>query len=64
MVTPYFSQIDKGIDQADAGKVISQAEARQRMAKWLKYGGHRRPWNEWGALIAECGFSIESGCVF
>ena len=29
-------KIDKGIKQADAGELISQDEARQRMAKWLK----------------------------
>ncbi len=29
-------KIDKGIKQADAGELISQEEARQRMAKWLK----------------------------
>lgn len=29
-------KIDKGIRQADQGKLITQDEARQRMAKWLK----------------------------
>ncbi len=29
-------KIDKGIEQADAGELMSQEEARQRMAKWLK----------------------------
>jgi len=29
-------KIDKGIKQADAGELISQDEARQRMAQWLK----------------------------
>lgn len=29
-------KIDRGIKQADAGELISQEEARQRMAKWLK----------------------------
>ncbi len=29
-------KIDRGIKQADAGELISQKEARQRMAKWLK----------------------------
>ena len=29
-------KIDKGIEQADTGQLISQAEARQRMAKWLR----------------------------
>lgn len=29
-------KIDRGIKQADAGELISQEEARHRMAKWLK----------------------------
>ena len=29
-------KIDKGIRQADRGELVSQDEARQRMAKWLK----------------------------
>jgi hypothetical protein len=29
-------KIDRGIKQADAAELISQEEARQRMAKWLK----------------------------
>ncbi len=29
-------KIDKGIKQADAGELLIQEEARQRMAKWLK----------------------------
>jgi len=29
-------KIDKGIKQADAGELVSQDEARQPMAKWLK----------------------------
>ncbi len=29
-------KIDKGVEQADAGRLISQDEARQRMAKWLQ----------------------------
>ena len=29
-------KIDRGIKQADAGELMSQEEARQRMAKWLK----------------------------
>jgi hypothetical protein len=28
-------KIERGIDQADAGRTVSQAEARQRMARWL-----------------------------
>lgn len=31
-----FYTIEKGVKQAGAGELISQAEARQRMAKWLK----------------------------
>ncbi len=29
-------KIDRGIQQADAGELITQEEARKRMAKWLK----------------------------
>ena len=29
-------KIDKGIKQANAGELVSQDEARQPMAKWLK----------------------------
>ena len=29
-------KIERGIEQADSGELISQEEARQRMAKWLK----------------------------
>lgn len=29
-------KIDRGLRQADRGELISQEEARQRMAKWLK----------------------------
>ena len=29
-------KIGKGIKQADAGELVSQDEARRRMAKWLK----------------------------
>ena len=29
-------KIDKGIKQADAGELLSQDEARRRMAQWLK----------------------------
>lgn len=42
-----FYKIEKGIKQADAGELISQEEARQRMAKWLKEGGHRKAWRIW-----------------
>ncbi|MES4785392.1 MAG: hypothetical protein C4294_05735 [Nitrospiraceae bacterium] len=28
-------KIERGVQQADAGDLISQEEARQRMAKWL-----------------------------
>lgn len=29
-------KIEKGLRQADSGELISQDEARQRMAKWLR----------------------------
>jgi len=29
-------KVEKGLGQADRGELISQQEARQRMAKWLK----------------------------
>ena len=29
-------KIDRGIKQADAGELVSQEEARLRMARWLK----------------------------
>ncbi len=29
-------KIEQGIEQADRGQVVSQAEARRRMEKWLK----------------------------
>ena len=29
-------KVERGVQQADAGELISQEEARQRMAKWLK----------------------------
>src|SRR5437879_13576101 len=29
-------KIERGIQQADAGELMSQEEARQRIAKWLK----------------------------
>lgn len=29
-------KIDRGLRQADRGELVSQEEARQRMAKWLK----------------------------
>lgn len=29
-------KIEKGLRQADRGELISQEEARQRMARWLK----------------------------
>ncbi len=31
-----LAKVERGIEQADAGKTISQEEMRQRMAKWLK----------------------------
>ena len=29
-------KVERGIEQADSGELLSQEEARQRMAKWLK----------------------------
>ena len=29
-------KIERGLRQADGGELVSQEEARQRMAKWLK----------------------------
>jgi len=29
-------KVEKGIEQADAGELMTQDEARRRMAKWLK----------------------------
>ena len=29
-------KVQKGLDQADRGELISQEEVRQRMGKWLK----------------------------
>tara|TARA_B100000949_G_C13859875_1_gene276099 strand:- start:111 stop:275 length:165 start_codon:yes stop_codon:yes gene_type:complete len=29
-------KIDRGIDEADRGQVVSHEEARRRIAKWLK----------------------------
>ena len=29
-------KVEKGLEQADRGELISQEEARLRMAKWLK----------------------------
>ena len=29
-------KIEKGLEQADNGELITQEEARQRMAKWLQ----------------------------
>ncbi|MCD6295690.1 MAG: hypothetical protein J7M30_00890 [Deltaproteobacteria bacterium] len=29
-------KVDRGIEQADAGQKMSQKEAKERMAKWLK----------------------------
>jgi len=31
-----LDKIERGIGQADAGRKISQEEARQRMGRWLK----------------------------
>jgi predicted transcriptional regulator len=29
-------KVEKGLEQADRGELISQEDVRQRMAKWLK----------------------------
>ncbi len=29
-------KIERGLDQADKGQLLSQTEVRQRMAKWLE----------------------------
>ena len=31
-----LSKVERGIAQADAGLKVTQAEARQRMARWLR----------------------------
>ena len=31
-----LAKIEKGIEQADAGEVYTQDEAREKLAKWLK----------------------------
>ncbi len=31
-----FYKVERGLRQADRGELISQEEARQRMARWLK----------------------------
>ena len=31
-----LSKVERGIAQADAGRKVTQAEARQRMARWLR----------------------------
>ena len=31
-----LSKIERGIQQADAGKTIPHAQVKERMAKWLK----------------------------
>ncbi|MFT3743748.1 MAG: hypothetical protein QM785_05580 [Pyrinomonadaceae bacterium] len=31
-----LAKIERGVEQADAGKLISHAEVMQRMAKWLR----------------------------
>ena len=32
----FLSKIERGLHQADAGKTISHAQVKERMAKWLK----------------------------
>lgn len=31
-----LAKIERGIEQADAGKTVSHNEVKQRMAKWLR----------------------------
>ncbi|MFT7511308.1 MAG: putative transcriptional regulator [Candidatus Pelagisphaera sp.] len=31
-----LSKIEKGIEQADAGRTVPHAKVKERMAKWLK----------------------------
>jgi predicted transcriptional regulator len=45
---PLLYKVESGLGQADRGELISQEEVRQRMAKWLKYGGRRRAPRERG----------------
>ena len=32
----FLAKIEKGLQQADAGETVSQAEMKKRTAKWLK----------------------------
>ena len=32
----FLAKVERGIQQADAGKTIPHAQVRKRMAKWLK----------------------------
>ena len=32
----FLAKIEKGIQQADAGKTVAHAQVKERMAKWLK----------------------------
>lgn len=32
----FLAKIEKGLEQADAGKTISHDQVREKMAKWLK----------------------------
>ena len=32
----FIHKVERGIGQSDRGELVSQAEARERMAKWLK----------------------------
>ncbi len=31
-------KVDRGLKQVEAGRMVSQAEAKARMQKWLPYG--------------------------
>jgi predicted transcriptional regulator len=32
----FMAKVERGIQQADAGKIISHGQVREKMAKWLR----------------------------
>ena len=32
----FLAKVERGLEQADAGKTVSHTEVRERMSKWLK----------------------------
>lgn len=32
----FLAKVDRGLEQADSGRTVSHAQAKERMAKWLK----------------------------